>query len=333
MVGQPSLMPLPLERTTLNQARGAFPRKVIITGGNGYVGSELIRQLLAQGVEVHAIANNHTERLSGLLPSTSIHAISSDFAAVASLVQQIRPDAILHLAAVHAEPPTFDEMMGMLNCSLLLGVALLHGAQACDNRPVFIHAGTYWQFDDGVYAPNTFYSAAKQALHDLLMYYRRVHSMRSVTLVLYDIFGPNDTRPKLWSNIRHAPAGSTFPTSEGRQYIELVHVSDVAHAFVYATSLLLEDSPLGPLHAIRSGVHITLRQLLEQVKQRIGLDLNFEWGVIPYWPGQIFEPWQGPVLPGWQPTIDPVNGIADLLASLPIAQDAKKDESATGEKI
>jgi nucleoside-diphosphate-sugar epimerase len=306
---------------------------VILTGGNGYVGSELIRQLLDHGVEVHAIANRNTDRLSRLLPSRSIYRIASDFAAVASLVQQTQPDAILHLAAIHAEPPTFDEMIGMLNCSLLLGVALLHGAQACDNRLVFVHAGTYWQFDEGIYAPNTFYSAAKQALHDLLAYYRRVHSIPSVTLVLYDIFGPNDTRPKLWSKIQQAPAGSTFPTSEGRQYIELVHIRDIARAFVHATSLLLDKSPLQPLHAVRSGVRITLRQLLEQVKQRIDLDLNFEWGAIPYWPGQIFEPWQGPILPGWQPTIDPVSGISELLASPPMAHEINNGDPVLGKKI
>jgi len=292
---------------------GSILRKAVLTGGNGYVGSELIRQLLAEGVDVHAIANNNTDRLVHLLPSASIHAIGDDFAGIAALVERLEPDAIFHLAAIHAEPPTFDEMMGMLNCSLLLGVALLHGAQACRNRPIFVHAGTYWQFGDGVYAPNTFYAAAKQALHDLLTYYRRTHAISSVTLVLYDIFGPDDTRPKLWSKIGQAAPGSVFPTSEGRQYIELVHVSDIGRAFLQASTLLLEGVALEPFHAIRSGVTVTLRELLEQVKLKASLDLNFDWGAIPYWPGQIFEPWQGPVLPGWFPTIAPVEGITQLL--------------------
>lgn len=291
------------------------PKRVIVTGGNGYVGSELIRRLLDGGAEVHAIANCNTERLLQLLPSGSIQPIANDFAAIAAFVQECQPDAIFHLAAIHSEPPTFDEMMGMLNCSLLLGVALLHGAAACANRPVFLHAGTYWQFNEGSYAPNTFYAAAKQALHDMLAYYRRAHTLPSVTLVLYDIFGPNDTRPKLWSKIMQAAPGSEFPTSEGRQFIELVHVSDIAQAFLQAASLLLQGVPLEPFHAIRSGVRITLRQLLEQVMERTSLDLHFKWGAIPYWPGQIFEPWHGPILPSWSPTVAPVDGIVDLIRS------------------
>ena len=294
-------------------SRQLRPRKVILTGGNGYVGSELIRQLLALGVEVHAIANANTERLRTLLPSASVHMIGDNFAAIAALVEEHQPDTIFHLAAIHAEPPTFDQMMGMLNCSLLLGVALLQGAAGCALKPDFVHAGTYWQFDNDTYAPNTFYAAAKQALHDLLTYYRRAHSIPSVTLVLYDIFGPNDTRPKLWSKIMQAPPGSVFATSEGRQYIELVHVSDIAKAFIHAASLLLEGVALEPFVAIRSGVHITLRQLLEQIQQRVSLDLTFDWGAIRYWPGQIFEPWQGPLLPGWKPAVPPVEGLAELL--------------------
>ena len=306
---------MPATLGPLSHRASHLPRKVILTGGNGYVGSELIRQMLAAGISVYAIANNNTERLRSLLPADSIRRIGDDFTAISIFVEEIQPDAIFHLAAIHAEPPTFDQRMGMLKCSLLLGVALLHGAADCANRPVFVHAGTYWQFDEGHYCPNTFYSAAKQALHDMLAYYRRAHNIPSVTLVLYDIFGPDDTRPKLWSKILQAPPGSIFPASEGRQHIEIVHVKDIAHAFIHASSLLMEGVPLEPFHAIRSGVRITLRQLLEQVKEQIALDLTFDWGAIPYWPGQIFNPWHGPVLPGWSPTVDPVRGIAELLAA------------------
>jgi CDP-paratose synthetase len=291
----------------------SVPRTVILTGGNGYVGSELIRQLLSLGADVHAIANTNTDRLAGLLPADRIHRIANDLPQVEALVRSVQPDVVFHLAAVHAEPPSFEQMMGMLNCSLLLGVALLHGGQTCPKPPAFVHAGTYWQFDDGVYKPNTFYAAAKQALHDLLAYYRQARSTPSVTLVLYDIFGPNDTRPKLWSKIRDAPRGSVFPVSEGRQFIELVHVSDIARAFLHAASLLLDGVPLESFHAVRSNERITLRELLEQVRERASLDLTFDWGAIPYWPGQIFEPWRGVVLPSWKANIPPVDGITALL--------------------
>ena len=296
-----------------SQASYSGPRRVVLTGGNGYLGSELIRQLLATGADVQVIAHTNDEKLLALLPPENIHHIATDFAAVAQLVQAYQPDSIFHLAAIHAEPPSFDDMMNMVGCSMMLGTALLHGAAQSERRPVFLHAGTYWQFDRDVFAPNTFYAAAKQALHDFLAYYRRAQGIASVTLVLYDIYGPADTRPKLWSKLAAAPPGSSFPLTEGRQLVELVHVADMARAFLVAAQSLISGATLEPFHAVRSGVRITLRELLEQVQSRTGLDLRFEWGVIPYWPGQIFEPWQGTLLPGWRPSVAPVDGIIAVL--------------------
>jgi nucleoside-diphosphate-sugar epimerase len=306
---------MPQSSATASIRRPDSKTIAIVTGGNGYVGFELIRQLLAGGVEVHAIAHVHTGRLANVLPASSIHRIASDYPAINALVQQLQPDAIFHLAAMHSEPPTFEQMLGMIHCSVMLGAALLHGAQACRNRPIFVHAGTYWQFDKNRYSPKTFYAAAKQSLHDLLAYYRQVHSIPSVTLVLYDIFGPHDPRPKLWTKLREAPPGSVFPVTSGNQLIELVHVSEVARAFRHADSLLRQEVALKPFQCLRSGVRISLRELLEKVQDRTGLDITFDWGAVPYPPAQIFEPWQGPILRGWRSTIGPVDGIAELILS------------------
>jgi nucleoside-diphosphate-sugar epimerase len=289
--------------------------KVIITGGNGYVGTALVRKLVCSGVEVHAIVHRNSDNLSLLLPADYMHEISNDLLAITTLVQQVQPSAIFHLAAIHAEPPTFNDMLSMLNSSIMLGAALLYGATLCNHPPVFVNTGTYWQFGEGQqgYSPNTCYSAVKQGMHDLLIYFRRSHGIRAVTMVLYDIFGPGDARPKLWTKLAQADAGSRFPVTEGRQYIELVHVDDVVQALLLAANELASGVSMESVYAVRSKARLTLRELLEKINEKAGLDLEFVWGSIEYWPGQIFDPWQGNCLPGWQPLIDPVDGVTRLV--------------------
>jgi nucleoside-diphosphate-sugar epimerase len=203
----------------------------------------------------------------------------------------------------------------MLNSTVILGAALLHGATLCNHPPVFVNIGTYWQFGEGQqgYSPNTFYSSVKQGMHDLMIFFRRSHGIRAVTMVLYDVFGPDDTRPKIWTKLAHARPGSRFLVTEGRQYIELVHVDDVVQALLLAADELGYGVSMEPTYAIFSKARLTLKELLEKVHEKAGLDLEFIWGGIDYWPGQIFDPWRGNCLPGWQPLIDPIEGVTRLV--------------------
>lgn len=292
--------------------------KAIVTGGNGYVGNVLVRALLGRGVEVHAIVNRNSDKLSALLPPDSIHPLSADYGAISALVHKLQPDVIYHLAAVHFEPPTLGEMIAMLNCEVVLGTALLHGATLCEPHPAFVNIGTYWQYGEAANenSPNTFYAAAKQAMHDILLYFRNLRGIRAVTLVLYEIFGPNDPRPKLWTKLAHADAGSIFPVTEGRQYIELVHVDDVVRAILLVADRLTHAISTDPVYAVRSEARVTLRNLLEEVRERAGLDIQFEWGAVKYSPNQLFSPWMGNIPPGWKPTVPPVEGITKLITDV-----------------
>jgi len=289
--------------------------KAFVTGGNGYVGSALVRELLQLGVEVHALANRNSQRLSTLLPKHQVHSNANDPDSVAALVADIKPGVIYHLAAVHFEPPTLAEMIAMIHCDIALGATLLFAACECDPHPAFVNIGSYWQFGDAAneHAPNTFYAAAKQSMHEFLTYFRNVRGIRAVTLVLYDIFGPGDPRPKLWAKLAQAEAGSSFPVTEGRQQIELVHVDDVVRAILLAGESLTHGNLLEPLYAVPSRERVTLRWLLDEVRERAGLDIHFDWGVVPYSANQIFSPWMGECLPGWEPSISPAEGIATLV--------------------
>lgn len=301
--------------------------KAIVTGGNGYIGSALVRELLRLGVEVHAIANRNLDKLSVLLPAGCIYPIGNDWHAVSALVKKLKPQVIYHLASVYSEPPTPDETIAIVHCDIMLGTTLLQAACDCEPRPALVNLGTYWQFGDEANAssPNTLYAAAKQAMHDILLYFCTIRGIRAVTLVLYDIFGPGDPRPKLWTKLAQAADGSSFPVTEGRQYIELVHVDDVIRAILMAADQLTQMEPMQPLYALPSQERVTLRKLLEAVRERTGLDIHFEWGAVPYSPSQIFTPWSGECLPGWRPIIPPVEGIAKLIADAAALKQPRED--------
>ena len=112
-------------------------RKVIVTGGNGFIGSVLIQKLVASGVEVHALVNENYQRLDSILPKCSIHVLQDGVGSVVDLVTRLEPDTIFHLAAVYAEPTSAQSVLSMINGNLTLGACLLFAATQCRRQPVW----------------------------------------------------------------------------------------------------------------------------------------------------------------------------------------------------
>jgi nucleoside-diphosphate-sugar epimerase len=192
----------------------------------------------------------------------------------------------------------------MIDGNLTLGACLLFAATQCTSQPVFVNTGTYWQFDaTSGYSPNTLYAATKHAFQDLLVFYRKRLGIRSVSLVLYDTFGEDDTRPKLWHRLTTLPCGGSVRLSPGDQTIHLIHIDDTIQAFLRAAELLHDDCPIDPIYCVSSPTPVALRDLVEELNAKGGLALDLQWGALPYWEGQVIEPWVGEILPGWTPQV------------------------------
>lgn len=288
-------------------------RKVVISGGNGFIGSSLCQRLSREGVAVHALVNENHQRLDAILPQKNIHVLDQGASSAVATIVQLQPDAIFHLAAVYAEPVSPQCVLSMVNGNVTLGASLLFAATQCASRPVFVNTGTYWQFNQAsAYEPNTLYAATKHAFQDILHFYRSRALVRSTTLILYDTFGKEDTRSKLWQQLLTARQGSTFRLSSGEQTIHLVHIDDVVEAFVQATNLLYAGVPLRDVYSVHSDRPRVLRSLVEEINRTADLQLDLRWGAAPYWEGQVMQPWQGEWLPGWTPRTDVPAALIEL---------------------
>ncbi len=288
-------------------------RKVIVSGGNGFVGSSLVRRLCSMGVEVHAIVNQNHQRLDSTLAPERIHELHRGVGSAVEIVRRVEPDTIFHLAAVYSEPASAECILSMLDGNLTLGTCLLFAATQCASCPVFVNTGTYWQFDaESHYSPNTLYAATKQAFQDVLLFYRMRLGVRSTTLILYDTFGEQDTRRKLWQRLTTAAAGNSISLSEGEQTIHLLHIEDTVSAFTRAANLLRSEVPLETVYSVSSGEPVRLRTLVESLNAEAQLGLDLRWGAAPYWEGQVLDPWVGTTLPGWRAEIKVLPALVEM---------------------
>jgi nucleoside-diphosphate-sugar epimerase len=285
------------------------PRRALVTGGTGFIGSHLVQRLKAAGWAVHLLSRD-PQPIGGVEP----HLYNGDMEEVTRAVEASRPDVVFHLASLFLAAHTPQQIAPLIASNVLLGTQLLEAMSAAGVRR-FVNTGTSWQFFEGEsYRPVNLYAATKQAFEDILAYYTDAAGIRAITLLLFDSYGPGDTRKKLLRLLMDClETGDPLLMSPGEQVIDLVHVDDLCEAFAHAADLLDGAGPGMRSYALSGGERLPLKDLVGVLGEVAGRPLNVEFGARPYRPREVMQPWSGQALPGWQPRIGLREGFGQLL--------------------
>lgn len=176
---------------------------VVVTGGAGFIGSHVTDAVVQQGDRVHVLDNLTTGNVANLNPAAEFHEIDICDSSLRSLISEINPDLIYHLAAqgsvsVSAKDPELDakvNIMGTLN--------LLNGACSLSPIPKMVYFSTggaiYGEIkDDGllpvnesmVPRPSSPYGASKLAVENYLPVYADLYGLDYVIVRPANIYGP-----------------------------------------------------------------------------------------------------------------------------------------------
>lgn len=294
------------------------PSPVVITGATGFVGSHLVPALRNAGCPLLLLTNRRKMETED--PGIQQCDVSQNMQEAASLMQQLAPRGIIHLAT-HFMPSHTPEMIPeIIRSNITFGTELFDAA-AKANVPWIINIGTFWQHWNGApYDPVNLYAATKQALEDIGEFYRKTTSMRIVTLCLNDTYGTGDTRKKLfplWKHLLEHPE-ERMAMSPGEQLMDILHVDDVVSGIIHLMQMLDHHAPEiadSDRFYLTAGECLSLRQIAGIFAEVAGQDLNISWGERLYRPREVMHPrCYGTPLPGWKSTISLRDGIRNFLA-------------------
>lgn len=245
-------------------------KKVLVTGGNGFIGRHCLPLLQAQGYEVHAVDLTVVEAEH---PDVKWHkADLLDFAQVSILVGQVQPTHLLHLAwyAIPGKFWTSMDNFRWVQASLdLLQTFASHGGHRV------VMAGTCAEYDwkHGYcseemtpLSPATLYGACKHSLQVMMDAFSRQTGLSSAWGRVFFLYGPHEHPDRLVSSvIRSVLNGDPAHCSHGNQVRDFLHVEDVASAFV----AILESDVQGPVN-IGSGRPICLKEVINKIGEKTG---------------------------------------------------------------
>ena len=258
-------------------------RPVLITGGAGFIGSNLVDALLARGYAVRVLDNLSTGKRSNLPDDSRLELIVGDVADAACVRQALQGcRAVVHLAAVAWVQASVDDplgshqsnLIGTLNvCEAMCGEGVRRVLFA-SSAAVYGNNGEGEAIDeDTPKAPLTPYAADKLASEHYLDFYRRQHGLEPVVFRFFNIFGPRQDPSSPYSGVisiftERAQKGLPIVVfGDGEQTRDFVYVGDLVEVLVQAL-----ESPEAVEGAVNVGLRrpTSLNQLLDAIGDVLG---------------------------------------------------------------
>lgn len=261
---------------------------VLVLGGEGFIGSHIVRELVARG---HAVTvSTRRERPTTQAPVRSVFVDflnASDLAsAVAGHEYVIHCISLTNPAVSHADP--FIDVETNVRMSI-------HLFEACRSagvrRVVFLSSGgaIYGDSRSGAIAewhatsPISPYGIGKLAIEGYLRFYRRKFGLDSLVLRLSNVYGPGQRT----SHGRHGVISVFLDRARAGQPIQIFGDGSMSRDYVYVEDVatLIATQMFLPKHHdiynVGSGEGTTVLQLAEAVQRAVGRPLEREYVPVP----------------------------------------------------
>ncbi|MGI9020900.1 MAG: NAD-dependent epimerase/dehydratase family protein [Solirubrobacterales bacterium] len=288
-------------------------KRVLVTGGTGFIGRQVVPLLLGAGHEVHVISSRAEARID---PRSELHVINlHDPESRAEVVASIGADHLLHLAWYLEPGQVWNSVENVRWAEASLG--LLREFAASGGRRAVL-AGTCSEYgpseepcnEEGTpMAPQNLYGISKDATRRVALSFADTVGLSTAWARIFFAYGPGEHPVRLVSSvIRRLLAGEEAPVSHGQQVRDYLSTPEIAAALL----AVLESDFEGVVN-VGSGNQVRLREMVDLIAARIGRP-----DLVLY--GEIIPPAEDPPVlvadttrlresVGWEPTLTLAEGL------------------------
>jgi nucleoside-diphosphate-sugar epimerase len=261
--------------------------KVLVTGGGGFIGSNLVERLVREGARVRVLDNFATGRRENLLGSLdSIELVEGDIQSYERVHNAVRGcELVFHLAALPSVPRSIQDPLTS-NASNVIGTlnVLLAARDEGVRRVVYASSSSVYgasaelpKREEMPTLPLAPYAVAKLAGEGYCRSFWEVYGLETVSLRFFNVFGPRQDPLSQYAAViprfitAFLDGESPVVFGDGEQSRDFTYVDNTVNANLAAAAA---EGVGGEVFNIACGERITLNALIEEVRRLTGSDVE-----------------------------------------------------------
>ena len=228
------------------------PRRTLVTGGAGFIGSHLVDRLLDDGCHVTVIDNYSTGRPQNLRhraghPALAVHQLSvEDYEAVRPLFDGV--SWVFHMAALADIVPSIQRPLDYYRANVSGTASVVQAAKDAGVERFLYTASSscygipdaYPTSEEAAIRPQYPYALTKWLGEQIVLHWQQVYGLPAASLRLFNVYGPRSRTSGTYGAVfgvflAQKLAGKPYTVvGDGTQTRDFTYVTDVVDAFVTA---------------------------------------------------------------------------------------------------
>ena len=238
--------------------------KILVTGGAGFIGTNLIKRLLQEGHQVSSLDNYESGCKENEVEGCKYH--SWDIEAIFLMDKDF--DLIYHLAALSRIQPSFTNPEETYRVNTTGTLAVCKFADKIGAKVVYAGSSSRWH--NPLQSP---YACSKHMGEEIVKMYKQVYNLDAEITRFYNVYGPGEIVDGDWAavigiwrrQVRNKEAITIV--GDGEQRRDFTHVSDVVQANILAATKDIDGDFYGELYNVGNGINYSINEIANSISE------------------------------------------------------------------
>ena len=238
-------------------------KKVLVTGGAGFIGTNLITKLIPKKLDIISLDNYSTGSKENEL--NSVEYVKGDIDLISEFDNQ-DIDYCFHLAAQSRVQPSFEDPEESLRVNVQGTLKVMEWAKK--NRVKVLYAGSSSKHHDPSDSP---YAMTKFLGEEICKLYRKTYDIDVEIARFYNVYGPHEPLDEKFGNVIgiwrvKASKGLPLPiVGDGEQRRDFTHVDDIVDGIIRISNSIIKHDDAWE---IGSGINYSVNELFEMFRKK-----------------------------------------------------------------